>query len=170
MTLSNIEKHDRLRELMSHFDTAMLVTHTEGENLRSRPLAVVVDKTDPDKLYFSTALDSPKVLELEENPHVNVSMQDKRRFISITGVARVTSDRALIDRLWSEGWKVWFPQGKDDPELCLIIFEPIEATYWDASGMQGISYLFDMAKAYVSGERPSSDNDERHVGTVEFDT
>ena len=53
----------------------------------------------------------------DADPRVNVVMQDGRRFVSLSGVASVVDDRALIEELWSESWKVWFPKGKDDPSL-----------------------------------------------------
>jgi general stress protein 26 len=155
-TLSDSEKRERLKELMGDFDTAMLVTRTADGGLRSRPLSIAHNEDDPERLYFSTAVDSPKVRELEADPRVGVCMQDKRKFVSVTGVARLVTDRALIDKLWSEAWKVWFPQGKDDPSLCILIVEPSEAAYWDAAGLEGVKYLFEMAKAYVTGTKAAS--------------
>ena len=167
-TLSNPEKRERLTELTSSFDTAMLVTHTQEGRLHSRPLSVAHNEDDPERLYFSTAIESEKVAELDANPDANVSMQGKRRFVSISGKVTISRDPALIDKLWSESWRIWFPEGKDDPSLCVLIVDPSEASYWDASGAQGIKYLFEMAKAYVTGTRPSSDADERHVAEVEL--
>jgi len=165
--LSEKEKRDRLGELMSQFDTAMLVTRTADGELRSRPLAIA-RKRDDGALYFSTAIDSPKVVELETDPHVNVAMQNKTQFVSVSGHARVSRERELIEDLWSESWKVWFPKGKDDPALAIVIVEPFEAAYWDASGAAGLRYLFESAKAYVTGERPPSDDDERHTAHVKL--
>jgi general stress protein 26 len=159
-TLTDAEKREHLKKVISGFDTAMLVTQTPGGGLRSRPLSIS-EHHEETTLYFSTAIDSPKVQELQQNPQVNVSMQDKRHFVSITGTARVTQDRALIDRLWSEGWKVWFPKGKDDPSLSILMVEPSEAAYWDFSGLDGLRYVFGMAKGYVTGTKPDSDRDER---------
>jgi general stress protein 26 len=167
-TLTDAEKRERLNELLGGFDTAMLVTRTEGGGLRSRPLSIVHNEDDRRALYFSTSIDSPKVRELEADPRVNVCMQDKRRFVSVTGVARLVKDRALIDRLWSEAWRVWFPGGKDDPSLRILIVEPSEAAYWDASGLEGVIYLFEMAKAYVTGTKADSDDDEKHVARVKL--
>jgi general stress protein 26 len=167
-TLTDSEKRERLKELVGDFDTAMLVTRTEDGALRSRPLSIVHNKDDQERLYFSTAIDSPKVSELEADPRVHVCMQDKRRFASMTGVARVVKDRTLIDKLWSEAWRIWFPKGKDDPSLCILIVEPSEAAYWDASGLEGVTYLFEMAKAYVTHTKPDSDQDERHVARVKL--
>ncbi len=157
-----------MKELLYEFDTAMLVTRTEDGGLRSRPLSVVHNDDDQGRFYFSTAIDSPKVRELETDPSVNVCMQDKRRFVSVTGVARLVKDRALIDKLWSEAWRIWFPKGKDDPSLRILIVEPREAAYWDASGLEGVTYLFEMAKAYLTGTKADSDGDERRVARVKL--
>jgi general stress protein 26 len=167
-TLTDSEKRDRLIELMGDFDTAMLVTRTEDGGLRSRPLSIAHNEDDQTGLYFSTAIDSPKARELEADPRVNVCMQDGHRFVSVTGVARLVNDRVLIDKLWSEAWKIWFPEGKDDPSLCILKVEPSEAAYWDASGLEGVKYLFEMAKAYVTGTKAGSDDDERHVARVKL--
>ena len=152
---------------MSGFKTAMLVTRTDDGDMRARPLSIAGSRDDG-ALYFSTAIESPKVRELDVDPHVNVVMQDGRRFVSLSGIARVVSDRALVDQLWSESWKVWFPKGKDDPSLCILAVDPVEAAYWDMSGTAGIKYVFEMAKAYVTGKRPPSDNDQRHTARVKL--
>jgi general stress protein 26 len=166
-TLSDAEKRQRLSELVLRFNTAMLVTRTDDGGMRARPLSIV-DSGDEGQLYFSTAIESPKIHELEADPHVNVVMQDGSRFVSLSGFARILDDRALIDRLWSPSWKIWFPKGKDDPSLRLLVVDPVEAAYWDMSGAQGIRYAFEMAKAYMKGTRPPSDEDERHTARVKL--
>lgn len=165
--LSEEQKRERLRQLIKDMDVAMLCTRRDDGGLRSRPLAVAA-KGDDGVLYFATAVESGKVHEIDHDPHVNVSMQDGRRFVSLTGTARLVDDRALVDRLWSEGWKVWFPQGKEDPSLRILIVDPSEATYWDSAGAQGLKYVFEMAAAYLTGKRPPSDDDERRTAHVKL--
>lgn len=150
-----------LREMLKEFSTAMLVTRREDGGLRSRPMAIAEARIDG-VLYFSTAIDSPKIEELAADSRVNVALQSASRFVSITGRARVVKDRALIERLWNETWRVWFPGGKDDPTLCLLAVEPEEAEYWDQSGAKGIKSMFQMAKAYVSGAQPGDFDREQH--------
>jgi general stress protein 26 len=165
--LSGEEKRERLSELMAGFSMAMLVTRTDDGGMRARPLRIA-ERRDDGSLYFTTAVDSPKVHELQADGHVAVIMQDHRKFVSVSGIARVVQDRALVEKLWSESWRVWFPKGKDDPSLCLVVVEPLEAAYWDVSGLHGVRYVFDMAKAYVTGKRPTSDGDERHTAHVKL--
>ena len=55
--------------------------------------------------------------------------------------------------MWKEAWKIWFPIGKSDPNIALLKFTAHEGEYWDNAGMQGLKYVYDAAKAYVTGER-----------------
>jgi general stress protein 26 len=165
--MTETEKRAHLREVVADFDTAMLVTRTTTGDTRARPLALAspdggVDMLEDGVLYFPTSLSSPKIEEIAADPRVAVTMQDKRRFVSITGTARILSDRQLVDRLWTEAWKVWFPKGKNDPELCLLEVLPTAAEYWDQKGGKGLSYLFEAAKAYVQGNPPET-SDEQHA-------
>jgi general stress protein 26 len=167
VTMSDTEKREKLAKLIARFDTAMLVTKMGDGRLRSRPLSVAAHDGTAE-LLFSTAIDSPKVGELEHDGHVNVVMQQGRCFVSITGRARISQDRALIGRFWSESWKVWFPGGKDDPSLALVVVEPEEASYWDASGVEGVKFLFEEAKAYLTHQRPPSDSDDGRTAHVKL--
>src|SRR6266478_10217792 len=142
ISVGELEKRKRLRALIATFDTAMLVTRTPSGILRSRPLAIARSGEDS-ALYFSTALDSTKVNDLAGDPHVNLTMQDKRCFVSLSGIAHVEVDRELVKKLWLESWRIWFPKGRDDPSLAILVVEPTEATYWDISGAEGLRYLFE---------------------------
>jgi general stress protein 26 len=151
----NADPRVHLFELVSKFRTAMLVTQTGGGALRARPLSLAPEHDDG-LLYFATSIDSPKVEEAAAHPEVLVTMQDSTRYVSIAGAARICRERTLIDRLWSESWRVWFPGGKDDPALCVLAVAPRRAEYWDQSGPKGIKYLVEMAAAYVRGTTPAS--------------
>jgi general stress protein 26 len=144
-----------LYNLVTKFHTAMLVTRTVGGALRARPLSLATAHDDG-LLYFATSVDSPKVAEIAANPDVLLTMQDGSCYVSITGAARICRERALIDRLWSESWRVWFPGGKEDPSLCVLAVAPRDAEYWDQTGAKGIKYLVEMAAAYVRGTTPAS--------------
>ena len=163
VVLNEEEKRAHLREVIADFDTAMLITHAEGGELRARPLALAQTKDDG-VLYFPTSSSSPKIRELEVDSHVCVTMQDRRRrFVSISGHAQIMRDRPIIEALWSDAWKVWFPQGKDDPDLALIAVVPSAAEYWDIKGGKGLAYLFGAARAYVTGTTPDVGDDAHNA-------
>ncbi len=153
------DNFEHLREMLRGFRTVMLVTETLGGELRSRPLHVAEVRDDL-TLVFPTGADSTKVDELSARPSVHVAAQNDSQWVSLTGVATVVHDRAEIERLYDEAWKVWFPNGKDDPDLVLLTVKPSSAEYWDQAGAKGLRYLASAAKAYVSGDTPSTDHDQ----------
>lgn len=148
------QKH--LYELIDDFDTAMLVTHSSGAGMHARPMAVAQLKPDADT-YFVTSIDAPKIAEIGDNSRVLVVFQGKSEFASVEGTATVVRDRALVEKLWSEAWRVWFPGGKDDPSLCLIKVDADTGEYWDNSGAQGLKYAFEGMKALVQQRQPETD-------------
>jgi general stress protein 26 len=151
-----IDTQKHLYELIKDFDEAMLVTRTGNGALHARPMAVAELKPDADA-YFATSIDSPKIVEIEAEPQALITFQDSSRFASINGKAVVVRDRAKIDALWSEAWRMWFPKGKDDPTLCLLKIEAISGEYWDNSGAKGLRYAFEGVKALLQGDRPAID-------------
>jgi general stress protein 26 len=149
-------RKEHLYDLLEDFDTAMLVTHPGSGYAHARPMAVAELEPDADA-YFVTAIDSPKIAEIEANPKVTLTFQSASKFASVSGRVSVVRDRALIDRLWKEAWKVWFPDGKADPRITLLKFDGEQGEYWDNSGLQGLKYVFEAAKAYAKGEEPATD-------------
>ncbi|MGH6609319.1 MAG: pyridoxamine 5'-phosphate oxidase family protein [Burkholderiaceae bacterium] len=153
---STTRRSEHLYDLLKDFDTAMLVTRSTEGHMHARPMAVAELRADADA-YFVTGIDSPKVEEIQANPDVTLVFQSSNQFASVCGRASVVRDPALIDRLWKEAWKVWFPKGKTDPSIALLKFDAQHGEYWDNAGAQGLKYAFEAAKAYVKGETPKED-------------
>ena len=165
--LSGEEKRERLSELMAGFSTAMLVTRTDDGGMRARPLSIA-DKRDDGALYFSTAIESPKVHELQADGHVNVVMQDGRKFVSVSGVARVVQDRALVEKLWSESWRSGSRRARTTRRCACWWSRPLEAAYWDMTGLHGVRYVIRDGQGVRDGTRPPSDEDEQHTARVKL--
>ena len=149
-----------LHDVVNDFDVAMLVTHTANA-MHARPMAIAC-LDDGIGAYLVTDINSLKVDEIDVNPNALLTFQSARKFASVRGELTVLHDRQLIEKMWKEAWKVWFPDGKSDPNIALRKFTAHEGEYWDSAGMQGIKYVYDAAKAYVTGETPQS-NEAQHA-------
>lgn len=154
-------------ELLKQFDTAMLVTHAEGDQIRARPMEVArID--DDGTVWFISGKDSGKIHEIADDQQISVVCQnDRKAYLSLSALARVIRDRAVIAELWQESFQVWFPGGKDDPNIALIAARPEQGEYWDNEGFRKIEYLFSAAKAYATGTTPEIKEGEQH-GKVSF--
>lgn len=162
LTANDPTQLEKFHALLCGFDTAMLVTHSDDGELRARPMAIA--KVDDNcRVWFLTLAESGKVHEIDVDKRVNVTCQRERDlFLSLTGRGDLDRDRAKLEELWKEEYKVWFPEGKDDPHLVLLAVEPEEGEYWDQEGMKKLKYLFESAKALATGTRPKIDEGEQH--------
>jgi general stress protein 26 len=154
-----------LRELLADFDWAMLVTRTAAGGLRSRPMAVA-QVEENGLMWFMTERPSGKLEDVANDDHVNIAMQSKSQFVSVSGRAVVVDDARKVVELWNEAWKVYFPDGKDDPSLVLLKVHGETGEYWDYSGTSRIRYLIEAGKAYLSGTKPEVAEDPKMHGKV----
>lgn len=144
---------ERLDSLIEEFDTAMLVTASLEGALRARPMAIA-GHSEGAMLTFATRSEDEKLEEVLRQPDVAVTMQADQRFLSITGRARLETGLQAVHEHWSPAMKVWFPQGRDDPQLTLIQVEPLYAEYWDRAGLRQLEFLWEAGKALIRGEKP----------------
>lgn len=147
-------------KLLHDFPNAMLVTRTAEGDLHSRPMAVAEVDDDGD-MWLATDVHSEKISELTEDAHVSVSLQNDETFVAISGKAEVVRDPGKVQSFWDEAWRIWFPKGPEDPNLVLIRVKPAHGEYWDTSGISTAKFLYDSAKAYVTGTRPHYDPGEQ---------
>ena len=146
---------EKLRELVKDIDFCMLTTVDESGDLHSRPMSSNGDIDDDGDIWFFTNATSHKVSEITKLPKVNVSFADtdNQRYISVSGTAQIVRDRAKIDELWRPEFKIWFPEGKDDPEIALLRVDLEKAEYWD-SPSSTIGYALSFVSSLVTGKEP----------------
>ena len=103
---------NHLYELVNDFDVAMLVTQG-NRSIHARPMAIA--RLDEEMCaYLVTDINSVKVDEIYANPCALLTFQGSRKYASVRGELAVVIDRTMIELMWKEVWKVWFPKGKSD--------------------------------------------------------
>ncbi|MCC7419437.1 MAG: pyridoxamine 5'-phosphate oxidase family protein [Planctomycetaceae bacterium] len=157
----------KMQDLLQDFKTAMLVSRTSSGQLRSRPMQIA-EIEDDGTVWLMTDRHSAKIQEIERDHQVNLVLQTSMKFVSLSGLATMVEDRDRVARLWNEAWKVWFPGGKDDPNLILLQIRSDAGEYWDNSGMSGLRYLVEAGRAYFTGTRPDVAGDPRVHGKVDL--
>lgn len=160
MPKSRAEHIQQLAGLIKDIKVAMLTTHGEGGRMVSRPLGTQQAEFDGD-LWFATGIDSDKVREISADDRVNVAYtsSDSNTFVSVSGRASIVQDRTRIDALWSPAMKLFFPQGKDDPNLCLIRVKAETAEYWDGPGTMFGKALYFVLTAVTDAPGILSENE-----------
>jgi general stress protein 26 len=75
----------------------------------------------------------------------------------------LVDDPAQIDVLYKPDWKVWFPEGKDDPELRILTLSARRGEFWDVSGSGRVRFLYEAGKALIRGEEMGDFGKEHHA-------
>lgn len=131
------------------------------EDGHSRPMTALVEN-DSSPIWFFAGKPNAVVDNLSRNRRAVAAFSSKGHdlFASIHGNLSIDSDRAVIDRLWNPFIAAWF-DGKDDPKLVLLRFDPEHAEVWlnESNMLAGVKMLF--------GRDPKKDY-EGKVGDVDL--
>jgi general stress protein 26 len=143
---------EKLGELIDGIEVAMLTTHAADGSMVCRPLQTL-EFDRGGELVFFTSVTSRKIDELTANQDVNLAYANssKQIYVSVRGTARIGRDRATIDALWSPVQKIFFPKGKDDPDLVVLRVRVRDAAYWESAG-NFVARALDFAQGMLSRE------------------
>lgn len=151
--LRGTEAGEKIKELAAKNNTCFFCTSVQtGKPFQTRPMSV--QKMDEDgNFWFLSANDSHKNQEILQNNQVQLLFQGSAHsdFLSISGTASISTDKALIKELWEAIIKTWFTEGVDDPRITVIKVETRQGYYWDNKHGNAIA-LIKMAAGAVMGK------------------
>lgn len=131
--LHGIEAGKKIKELAAKNNTCFFCSDiTKGKPVTVRPMSV--QKVDEEgNFWFLSSNDSHKNQEIQSDNCVQLLFQGSAHsdFLSVYGVATISTDKGTIKELWDPILKTWFTEGIDDPRITVIKVETKEAYYWD---------------------------------------
>ena len=141
--LIGAEAGRKIKELVDKSTTCFFCTQlTTNEPLKTRPMAV--QKVDNrGSFWFMSANDSHKNAEIHADNHVQLLFQgsDYSDFLSVYGVATISTDKELIKELWNPMLKAWFTEGIDDPRITVVKVTAQDGYYWDNKHGNAIAFV-----------------------------
>jgi general stress protein 26 len=155
------EAVEKLGNLIENIDFAMLTTVDTDGVLRSRPMSTQEAEFDG-TLWFFTSDKTHKVEEIERDNRVNASYAkpEDNVYVSVSGTASIVKDKAKMEELWNPILKAWFPDGLDQPDLCLLKVDVEQAEYWD-SPSSTLVQIVGFIKALATGQRADGGENEK---------
>lgn len=133
---------EKIRHIAKAARSCLFGTTHDALFLDVRPMAVQ-EVDDSGCVWFLSGRSSNKNHRLEHDVHVQLLFANPgaSEFMSLTGRATVSDDRALRERFWTSMAKTWFPGGVDDPELTVIGVIADEGRYWDTTHGKAVTML-----------------------------
>jgi general stress protein 26 len=82
--------------------------------------------------WFTTNTSSMRVAQFRKNPKASIYFYDKRFFrgVMLTGTMEVLEDSASKEMIWREGDTMYYKQGVNDPDYCVLRFTATRGRYY----------------------------------------
>ena len=151
---------NKFYELIEDIKIAMLTTRRPDGHLESRAMANQ-KRADGADLWFVAAEGTAKLRDIEYDPHVNLVYYKPSSYewVSVSGIAHISRNRATITELYEPDWKAWFGQEgdprhgtPDDPRIVLIGVDVHAAVFLEIDKPKPV-VLFELVKGWITGER-----------------
>ena len=128
-------------------DRVVLLGLEDSAPTALRPMNALLDGDDDSgPIWFFSSTDSALVKGLGAQDLALFAFSSKGHdvFATVHGHLTQSTDRADIDRLWNRWVAAWYKDGKDDPTLALLRFDPARAEIWrdGSSLLASLSVLF----------------------------
>lgn len=152
-TLQDGQAIEKFTELIREVSVCMFTTMDQNRDITSRPMYTsTVD--DEGNVWFFTNEFSEKINEVsaDNSVHLIYSHPLKNIYVDVKGSCRVVIDPKKMEELWNPVLEGWFPQGLQDPKLCLVKVETEEAHFWNKSTSK-MGLLFRMIRSLAKGDQ-----------------
>lgn len=127
-------------------DMTVMLGFPNARDLHPRPMTAQFEGESGGPIWFFTAKDTDLAERITRERRGMFTFASKGHdlFATVHGAIAVDNDRETIDRLWNPFVAAWHEEGKDDPKLELLRFEPDDAEIWlNASSLvAGVKALF----------------------------
>jgi len=114
---------------------------TAMNNLRNKHLypnlaELYQDQDNDFVIYLSTSQQSDKMARMLANPKVSAYFCQADQFhgLMLGGEIEVIADQNLKNRIWQEGWTMYYPNGLEGPEYGIMRLVPTRAKGWCKNG------------------------------------
>ncbi len=156
MSNDNLYSEDaikKVKKMAEEIDFTMMAT-----NLKETPLHMIPMSTkkvdDKGNIWFLSNKNSTHNQNLlnDSNLHLVYASKSNMQFLNVYGMATISTDRKIIDELYSNTDDIWF-EGKEDSNITAISVRPIEAYYWDPKNNKLVT-LIKMGAGAITGNEP----------------
>ena len=150
--LTHSESINKLRELVEEINICLFCSNLKtGNGSTCRPMGAQ-KVCEQGNIWFFSEVNNDKNREIKQDKHVQLffSHPGKSSYLVVNGEAEVIIDKNKTDELWTAFAKIWFKEGKDDPNISIIKVKPTTAYFWDTDGNKMINF-FKMIASVVTG-------------------
>ncbi|MBA3782315.1 MAG: pyridoxamine 5'-phosphate oxidase family protein [Nocardioides sp.] len=127
------DRRELVAAIMKDTRIATLTYQDAEGRLVSMPMGTQ-DFEDAGTVWFITQKSSEKIAAISARPDVNIAYAADKGWVSLSGTARPSEDRAKLKELWDASAGIFMSGGPDDPDNVLLRVDGSTAEYWESPG------------------------------------
>lgn len=141
--LNNKEAIEKLKSLVDEITVCLFCTDLKTDDgATCRPMTAIKVCGQGNIWFFSEkSSDKNKAIASDKMVQLFFSHPAKSSYLVVNGEATIVSDKEKIEELWTPMAKIWFKEGKEDPNISIIKVTPTTAYYWDTAGNRMVNFL-----------------------------
>lgn len=138
--LTHKEARAKAEKLLSATKTVFLATNGSHGHPNVRAMMPLRIDGGVQTIWFSTGLDSSKIIELVKDDKAAVYGYSSRSMAEfrLWGRTTILEDAASRKLIWVDDLKEHFPGGLNDPNLRVLRFDVVSGLYCNKDGKSGI--------------------------------
>ncbi len=150
--LNNQEAINKLKILVEEIMVCLFCTDLKiDDGSTCRPMSAIKVCDQGNIWFFSEKnSDKNKAILNDKNVQLFFSHPVKSSYLVVNGVAEIILDKGKIEELWTPVAKIWFKDGKNDPNISIIKVTPTTAYYWNTDSNRMINF-FKIIASVVTG-------------------
>ncbi|RZJ21240.1 MAG: general stress protein [Acinetobacter sp.] len=158
--MTDNQNREKLWKLIKGVRFTMISHTTDSQEIHSQPMTMLNTEhmNENKNLYFilKDTNDLVKAINSGRN-HIGLSFAEPANsvYVSMSAHAQISTDAALIEKLWNPWAENWF-EGKTDPSVRVLVAEAISAEYWNVTDNK-VTQLFKVLKGSLSGKTNEPD-------------
>lgn len=113
-------------------DRTVMLGLPDVDGGRAQPMTAIIEGDHSGPIWIFSASDVDLVQSLDKagrDAFIHFADKGHHLFAAVDGTLRIDTDYETVDRLWNPFIAAWY-DGKDDPKLRLLRFEPADAQIW----------------------------------------
>ena len=125
------EKNDEIYALVERLKS-IVVCSQDKEGYPNAKAMLNLEHDGLNTFYFSTNLSAKRTGQFSQNPKASIYAFDPETFqgLMLVGEMKVCTDRESREKLWREGFEMYYPAGIDDPDYCVLKFVAKYGNYY----------------------------------------
>ncbi|MCK4086226.1 pyridoxamine 5'-phosphate oxidase family protein [Acinetobacter radioresistens] len=160
------ENREKLWELIKDVRFAMISHQTETHEIHAQPMTMLnSERMDEDQNVYFILKDTNDIVQAVEAGRNQLGLAFSKPsddiYVSISVHGEISTDRALIDKLWNPWAENWF-DGKDDPSVRVLVAKAVSAEYWNVTDNK-VTHLLKVLKGNITGKTEEPDSEHKRL-------